>query len=113
MSSSIGAAKELRANGFTGKGVTVGIVDSGCDGTHPDLADHIVHNVTLFSPEYVNQGTDPQLVVPVDQGPYNNTDLGSGHGTHVAGIVAADGTTSPDHLGVAPTRSSRASPSVR
>lgn len=102
MSSSIGAAEELRAKGFTGKGVTVGIVDSGCDGTHPDLADHIVHNVTLFSPEYVNQGTDPQLVVPVDQGPYNNTDLGSGHGTHVAGIVAADGTTDEKHLGVAP-----------
>jgi len=102
VSSSIGAAEKLRSNGFTGKGVTVGIVDSGCDGTHPDLADHITHNVTLYSPEYVNQGTDPQLVVPVDQGPYNNTDLGSGHGTHVAGIVAADGTTGPDHLGVAP-----------
>ena len=104
MSSSPIAAAALRAKGFTGKGVTVGVVDSGCDGTHPDLADHITHNVTLVSAEYVNQAPNDSntLVVPIDQGPYNNTDLGSGHGTHVAGIIAADGTTSPDHLGVAP-----------
>ncbi len=104
MSSSIGAAEELRADGFTGKGVTVGVVDSGCDGTHPDLADHITHNVTLVSAEYANQAPDESntIVVPVDQGPYNNTDLGSGHGTHVAGIIAADGSTGPEHLGVAP-----------
>lgn len=102
MSSSTSAARALRAKGLTGKGVTVGVVDSGCDGTHPDLADHITHNVTLMSPEYVNAGTSPTLVVPIDQGPYNNTDLGSGHGTHVAGIIAADGTTGAGQLGVAP-----------
>jgi serine protease AprX len=102
MSTSVSAARSLRARGLTGKGVTVGIVDSGCDGTHPDLADRIQHNVTLLSPEYANAGSDPTLVVPVDQGPYNNTDLGSGHGTHVAGIIAADGTSGGDFLGVAP-----------
>jgi len=102
MSSSATGAQRLRARGLTGKGVTVGIVDSGCDGTHPDLADHITHNVTLVSPEYANLGTSPQLVIPADQGPYSNTDMGSGHGTHVAGIVAADGTSGPANLGVAP-----------
>ncbi len=102
MSSSPTAAKKLRSKGLTGKGVTVGVVDSGCDGTHPDLADHIVHNVILLSPEYANAGTSPVLPVPMGDTPYSNTDLGSGHGTHVAGIVAADGTSSPDHLGVAP-----------
>ena len=104
VSSSVGAAERLRAQGFTGKGVTVGIVDSGCDGTHPDLADHIKHNVTLVSGEYANQQPNEgnTLVVPVDEGPYNNTDIGSGHGTHVAGIIAADGTTGKEHLGVAP-----------
>jgi serine protease AprX len=102
MSSTPAAAGKLRAKGLTGKGVTVGIVDSGCDGTHPDLADHIVHNVTLLSPEYVNGGTQPTFPVPIDQGPYSNSDLGSGHGTHVAGIVAADGTSGKQFLGVAP-----------
>ncbi|HET7194376.1 MAG TPA: S8 family serine peptidase [Nocardioides sp.] len=104
VSSSLGAAERLRAQGFTGKGVTVGIVDSGCDGTHPDLADHIKHNVTLVSAEYANQQPNEgnTLVVPVDQGPFNNTDIGSGHGTHVAGIIAADGHTGKNHLGVAP-----------
>jgi serine protease AprX len=102
---SMGAA-QLRAAGLTGKGVTVGVVDSGCDGTHPDLADHITHNVTLASAEYVNLPPDSSntIVVPVDQGPYKNTDLGSGHGTHVAGIIAADSTSAPDgsRYGVAP-----------
>jgi serine protease AprX len=93
-----------RVSGFTGKGVTVAVVDSGCDATHPDLADHVAHNVKLLSPEYLNGAPDSSttIVLPIDAGPYNNTDLGSGHGTHVAGIIAADGHTGPDHLGVAP-----------
>lgn len=102
VSSSTEAARALRAKGLTGKGVTVGVVDSGCDGTHPDLADHVTTNVVLVSPEYVNAGTSPTIVAPLDKGPYSNTDLGSGHGTHVAGIIAADGTSGPEHLGVAP-----------
>jgi serine protease AprX len=102
-SDAMGAAA-TRAAGFTGKGVTVAVVDSGCDATHPDLADHVTHNVKLVSAEYANVPPDSSntIVVPMDAGPYSNTDLGSGHGTHVAGIIAADGTTSPDHLGVAP-----------
>ncbi len=104
MSSSPAAARSLRARGLTGKGVTVGVVDSGCDATHTDLADHVVHNVALLSPEYANAGTDPAIVVPVDQGPVSNTDLGSGHGTHVAGIIAADSSSATDgsRYGVAP-----------
>jgi serine protease AprX len=93
-----------RANGFTGKGVTVAVVDSGCDASHPDLADHVVHNVKLYSAEYANVAPDSSntIAVPIELGPYQNSDLGSGHGTHVAGIIAADGHTSPDHIGVAP-----------
>ena len=111
-----------RANGFTGKGVTVAVVDSGCDASHPDLADHVTHNVKLYSAEYVNIPPDSSntIVVPIERGPYQNTDLGSGHGTHVAGIIAADGhasdvypdepielldTTSADAMGAAIPRS--------
>ena len=97
-------AAVARAAGLTGKGVTVGVVDSGCDASHPDLADHVAHNVKLVSAEYANVPPDSSntIVVPIEMGPYQNTDLGSGHGTHVAGIIAADSTTGPDHLGVAP-----------
>lgn len=96
----------LRAAGLTGEGVTVAVVDSGCDASHPDLADHVAHNVKLYSAEYVNLPPDSSttIVVPVELGPYQNSDLGSGHGTHVAGIIAADSTTAPDgsRFGVAP-----------
>ena len=104
-SDAMGAAA-ARAAGLTGAGITVGVVDSGCDATHPDLADHVVHNVKLYSPEYVNLPPDSSntIVVANETGPYQNTDIGGGHGTHVAGIIAADSTTDPaaSRLGVAP-----------
>jgi serine protease AprX len=104
-SDSMGAA-QLRAQGLTGKGVTVGVVDSGCDATHPDLAKRVKHNVALVSAEYANVTPDSSntLVVPMDKGPYSNTDPGSGHGTHVAGIIAADSSSVTDgsRYGVAP-----------
>jgi serine protease AprX len=95
-----------RSKGLTGKGVTVAVVDSGCDASHPDLADHVVHNVKLYSGEYANVRPDSSntIVVANETGPYQNTDIGGGHGTHVAGIIAADSTTALDgsRLGVAP-----------
>jgi serine protease AprX len=104
-SNAMGSAA-LRAKGLTGKGVTVGVVDSGCDATHADLAQRVKHNVSLVSGEYVNLPADSSttLVVPMDKGPYSNTDLGSGHGTHVAGIIAADSSSVTDgsRYGVAP-----------
>lgn len=94
----------VHAKGLTGKGITVGVVDSGCDATHPDIADHVVHNVKLVSAEYVNLPPDSSntLVVPMHQTPFSNTDVTSGHGTFVSGIISADGTSDPERLGVAP-----------
>jgi serine protease AprX len=107
-SDAMGAAT-IRAAGLTGAGVTVAVVDSGCDASHPDLADHVAHNVKLYSGEYVNLPVDSSstIVVANEVGPYQNTDIGSGHGTHVAGIIAADSTTDPSggRLGVAPDAS--------
>lgn len=106
-------ADVVRAGGLTGAGVAVAVVDSGVDATHPDLADHVTHNLKLLGPEHLDilggkrLPTDPPgtLVVPVDQLPYNNSDTTSGHGTHVSGIVAADAHTGPDQVGVAPDAS--------
>ena len=55
------------------------------------------HNVKLYSAEYVNVRPTPttRSSSPIETGPYQNTDLGCGHGTHVAGIIAADSTTDP------------------
>jgi serine protease AprX len=92
-------ANEVQALGVNGAGVGVAIVDSGIDATHPDLAQRVKHNMKI-----VEQPVGPlneALTIAVDQGPYNNSDTTSGHGTHVAGIVAADNTDG-QVLGVAP-----------
>lgn len=54
----------------TGRGIRVGIVDTGVDLTHPDLAGNYKGGRDFF-----NNDDDPQD--------------GNGHGTHVAGTVAA------------------------
>ncbi len=68
-----------------GKGVTVGVIDSGVATNHPDLKVQGGRNTV--------PGENPQ-----DFG-----DNGSeGHGTHVAGIIAAHGTAPAGVRGVAP-----------
>lgn len=65
--------KNLNDVGYDGEGVVVGIVDTGIDTSHPDL-DHIT--VTAWK-DYVNGRSEPY-----DDG---------GHGTMMAGIIAANG----------------------
>ena len=71
----------------TGKGVTVAIIDTGVDFTHPDLAPAMKANVKL-----AGFGDPLPTVVPIEGLP--NSDTSSGHGTHVAGDVAGRGTAS-------------------
>jgi lantibiotic leader peptide-processing serine protease len=68
-------------------GVLVGIIDSGIDGNHPDLRDNFNRRLSR------NFATDIPLIdgpceVPSCVDPIDVDD--NGHGTHVAGLVAAE-----------------------
>jgi subtilisin family serine protease len=72
-------------NPATGLGMTVAIIDTGIDYTHPDLGGCFGDGCRVVGGyDFVNGDSDP-----MDD---------HGHGTHVAGIVAANGT----FTGVAP-----------
>ncbi len=73
--------------GDRGEGVTVAIIDTGIDYTHPDLGGCFPDCKVMFGWDFVNNDADP-----MDD---------YGHGTHVAGIVAANGSV----MGVAPDAS--------
>jgi serine protease AprX len=95
----IGAASVRDELGIDGSGVTVAVVDSGIDATHPDLAfgTKVVQNVKILGEEHYAPGVSLTVEGMAD------TDTTSGHGTHVAGIVAGDGTASAGrYRGVAP-----------
>lgn len=61
---------------LTGKGMIVAVLDTGVDYTHPDLG-RTYGDKVIGGYDYVNKDDDP-----MDD---------HGHGTHVAGIVAANG----------------------
>ena len=87
-----------------GRGVGVAVVDSGIDGTHPDLAARVGRNfkVVCSTPGLINTQTE-QCFGPVVALETPNSDNTGGHGTHVSGIVAGDGTASAGtYQGVAP-----------
>jgi subtilisin len=73
----------------TGAGVTVAILDTGLDSSHPDLAGNFKGGATCL-------GTSDSAVCVEDGGKDDE-----GHGTHVGGIVAAKNNNS-DVVGVAP-----------
>ena len=82
-----------RAAGFAGKGVTVGLVDTGIDEHNPDLADAVVAEHCFVPPDGCPDGTAEQ------DGPGSAQD-DQGHGTEMAGLITGNGTTAP--IGVAP-----------
>ena len=113
----------------TGAGVTVGIVDTGVLTSHPDLANQIAFNTGETGPDALNrdkrtngvdddgngyrddwQGWDfvaeyPSIGVSEGDstaGPDNTPQDNHGHGTHVAGTVAAQANNNEGIAGVAP-----------
>jgi lantibiotic leader peptide-processing serine protease len=84
----IGATPDAAHRRTTGKGVDVGIIDTGIDAGHPDLAANVdverSRNFTTDIPDI----DGPCEVTPSCVDPADADD--QGHGTHVAGIVAAD-----------------------
>ncbi|KAB2330201.1 S8 family peptidase [Cytobacillus depressus] len=72
-----------------GKGVTVAVLDTGCDITHPELKDRIISGRNFTNDDKGN----PDLFMD-----YN------GHGTHVAGTIAATENNN-GVIGVAPEAS--------
>jgi len=96
----------LDAGQATGKGVTVAVVDSGIDGTHRDFGGfdcatdgpytpcqtRIKRHVT--SEHLIYAGLSEQAGTDTEPEPTN--DYVSGHGTHVAGIIAGNGYSARD-----------------
>ncbi|XZF74069.1 S8 family serine peptidase [Bacillus sp. AL-1R] len=77
--------KDKNNQDATGKGVTVAVIDTGVDYTHPDLGGALgAGHKIVGGYDFVNKDADPMD----DQG----------HGTHVAGIIGANGNL----MGVAP-----------
>jgi subtilisin family serine protease len=74
----------------TGRGVRVGIVDTGVDLTHEDLAGRVVEGTSC-----VGAAGDPAKCTGSPQDD-------QGHGTHVAGIIAANKDNGIGIAGVAP-----------
>jgi serine protease AprX len=80
----------------TGKGVGVAVIDSGIDATQGDFA-NVKRNVKIVGP-VVDEPVGGYLYVDLE-----NTDLTSGHGTHVASTIAGTGAeSSGKYRGVAP-----------
>ncbi|MFC0002654.1 type VII secretion-associated serine protease mycosin [Micromonospora siamensis] len=80
--------EELRAETAwrtaTGRGVTVAVIDSGVDGSHPDLAGQVLPGIDLVTP---GGGVEPDPV---------------GHGTTVAGLIAGRRDDQRGVVGLAP-----------
>ena len=81
-------------NPLDGRGVGVAVIDLGIDGTHPDLP---YKGLSVDPLILANYKVESLFAIEAA-----STDQSSGHGTHVAGILAGRGVTDPLQKGVAP-----------
>ncbi|KAF9908228.1 hypothetical protein BX616_000202 [Lobosporangium transversale] len=88
---------------YTGKGIKVGVIDSGVDYKHPALGGCFGKGCRVrYGWDFVGEDYDKEYIPTPDADP---RDTCNGHGTHVAGIIGADarkvGAPQP-FVGVAP-----------
>jgi minor extracellular serine protease Vpr len=101
-----------QASGLTGQGIKVGIIDSGIDVDHPAFGGGGVPGQTPFPSARVVAGYDfvgdnydssSAVAAKTVPNPDANPDDCGGHGSHVAGIVGANGVLNGSLIkGVAP-----------
>ena len=82
--------QENSALPVTGRNVTVAILDTGINSQHADLTGKVVQNVKLAD----TQSLPGTFAYPAPLENVTNTDLVSGHGTFVSGVIAASGANS-------------------
>lgn len=91
---------KLREEGFTGSGIKIAIVDTGIDYFHPDLGGCFGAGCKVgFGYDLVGDAYTGENEPMPDPDPYDNC---GGHGTHVAGIIAASSDEQDYFTGVAP-----------
>ncbi len=98
----IGSPQPLDAQGFDGAGETVAIVDTGLDqGRHATVHDDLAGRLKRLNSWPINDSWSAFIRTPAaDDG---GADTHSGHGTHVAGLVAGNGRRSGGRIaGIAP-----------
>ncbi|KAH7369478.1 minor extracellular protease vpr [Plectosphaerella cucumerina] len=93
---------KLHAEGYFGKGVKIGVVDSGLDYRHPDLGGCLGAGCKVAGGHDFVGDDNPWPYPGYEKTPDEDPMDEQGHGTHVAGIISAKGN---EIIGVAPEAS--------